>query len=260
MQRPGEWDVFRWNGLRHAPSAYASRPDRAGFMAREGLPDYIMALPSSWDELKARVSSNMRKNLRKAYDFFERDGFSFVFRSAGEPDAVRSAIERFLALHAARSAVDGMIYHENKFSKPHTLAFLLEYTKSFAERDEVRIFELEVDGKTIASRLAFIIGDDLYMYFTGYDPAWRRYSVMTILMSEIIKWAIGEGLKHVNLSTGNDQSKLRWKPEEIMFHDAVQVSPTARGWLAYRAFLAYEAASRRRTAWAQRAKPSRAAE
>jgi CelD/BcsL family acetyltransferase involved in cellulose biosynthesis len=84
------------------------------------------------------------------------------------------------------------------------------------------------------------------MYFAGYDPTWRRYSVMTILMSEIIKWAIANKFQRVNLSTGNDQSKLRWKPDEIVFHNAVQVSPTRRARLVFPAFVAYESWSRGR--------------
>ena len=82
-----------------------------------------------------------------------------------------------------------------------------------------------------------MLGPDLYLYFSGYDPSWRKYGVMTLLVTETIKWAIEHGLQRVNLSTGNDQSKLRWKPYEIIFRDAVQIAPTARGRCAY---LAYE--------------------
>jgi CelD/BcsL family acetyltransferase involved in cellulose biosynthesis len=66
---------------------------------------------------------------------------------------------------------------------------------------------------------------------------------MTILVCEMIKWAIAHGLQRVNLSTGNDQSKLRWKPVEVIFHDAVQVSPSRRGRLLFPAFRAYEGLS-----------------
>jgi CelD/BcsL family acetyltransferase involved in cellulose biosynthesis len=60
----------------------------------------------------------------------------------------------------------------------------------------------------------------------------------------MIKWAIEHSLQRVNLSTGKDLSKLRWKPVEIGLHDAVQISPSLRGKIAYRGFLAYEVLSR----------------
>ena len=82
------------------------------------------------------------------------------------------------------------------------------------------------------------------MYYTGYDPAWKTYSVMTVLVAETFKWAFAHGVERINLSTGRDQSKMRWKPREVLFRDAVQVSPTMRARAAFGAFLVYEALSR----------------
>jgi CelD/BcsL family acetyltransferase involved in cellulose biosynthesis len=63
---------------------------------------------------------------------------------------------------------------------------------------------------------------------------------------EIVKWSIAQGLDRVNLSTGSDQSKLRWKPKELVFSEAVQRSDTWRGRASFYGFLAYEALSRAR--------------
>lgn len=65
---------------------------------------------------------------------------------------------------------------------------------------------------------------------------------MTTLMSETIKWAIDNGIRLVNLSTGKDLSKVRWRPAEIVYQNAMQIAPTFRGRLA---FLAYDALVRR---------------
>jgi CelD/BcsL family acetyltransferase involved in cellulose biosynthesis len=246
VRRPGEWDVFRWNGLHHAVSAYNSLLSRCEFIPRYERTDYIIELPRSWDELKARVSANMRKNLRKAYEFLERDGFGFVLRVAERPDDVQAALDRFLTLHAARSEAAGMIDHPNRFATSRARAFLVDYLHHLAARGQLRIFELDIGGKIVASRLTFVFEADLYTYFAGYDPAWKQYSVMTILVSEIIKWAVSHGMKRVNLSTGTDQSKLRWKPTELVFRDAVQISPTVRGRAAFQVFKAYEGLSRLR--------------
>jgi CelD/BcsL family acetyltransferase involved in cellulose biosynthesis len=240
LRHRDEWDVFRWNGLRDAPPAYNAPAGQSGFIVRAQLPDYIIELPRRWDELYAHVSSNMRKNLRKAYEFLDRDGFAFSLRVVERPVDVAAAVERFMILHAARSNATNMVHHPNKFSKPHARAFLFEHLHKMAENGQLRIFELEIDGTTVASRLAFVFESDLYLYFSGYSTAWTQYGVMTILVAEIIKWAIAGGLRRVNLSTGKDQSKLRWKPVEVVLHDAVQVAPTGRARLAFRAFRAYE--------------------
>jgi hypothetical protein len=44
-----------------------------------------------------------------------------------------------------------------------------------------------------------------------------------------MKYAIGERLGSVNLSTGRDRSKLRWRPEEVMFHEALLISNAPLG-------------------------------
>ena len=240
-----EWDVFRWAGLRYDADTYMQSHCRCFFRSRKNLPDYILDLPGSWEELRLRVSSNMRKNLRKPYELLERGGFITGIRVTERPDGVAPAMERFLALHSARAEAADMISHPHKFGQQHIRAFLSDYLHCLAKRGELRIFELEIGGSAVASRLAFRLGSDLYLYFAGYDPAWKDYSVMTVLMAEIVKWAIAHGIERVNLSTGHDQSKVRWKPREVLFSDAVLVSPTQRARMAFRALQAYETLRKR---------------
>ena len=250
--RCNEWDVLRWAGLRHPVDTYDTERTPSAFIAREGLPDFIVELPKSWNDLRRNVSSNMRKNLRKCYEFLERDGFAVTMRVTERPDGVGAAMARFLGLHAARADAAGMISHPDKFAQTRERAFFGDYLQGAADRGELRIFELEIGGAVVASRVAFLIGSDLYLYFAGYDPAWKSYSVMTVLMSEVFKWAFARGVERVNLSTGRDQSKERWKPREVLFGNAIQISPTWRAQAAFGPFRAYEALSRARVKAAER--------
>ena len=246
LARRGEWDVFRWVGLRHFADAYRAPHLSGTFVPRDELLDYIVELSGRWEDLRQRLSFNMRKNLRKTYKLLERDGFAFTLRVTEGPDGVAPAMARFFALHAARAEAADMLFHPNKFVQPHVRAFFADYLHRAAERGELRIFELEIGGIVVASRIALLLGSDLYMHLAGYDPAWKNYSVMTVLVTEMIKWAFAHGVERINLSTGRDQSKMRWKPREVLFRDAVQVSPTMRARAAFGAFLVYEALSRAR--------------
>jgi CelD/BcsL family acetyltransferase involved in cellulose biosynthesis len=248
LGRRDEWDVFRWSGLRHPVDTYGALCPPCTFMAREDLPDFVLDLPKSWNDLRLQVSSNMRKNLRKAYEFLERDGFAITLRVTERPDGVGPAMARFLALHAARADAVGMIFHPDKFARARERDFFWDYLRGAADRGELRIFELEIGGAVVASRIAFLIGSDLYLYFAGYDPAWKSYSVMTVLMTEVFKWSLAQGVERVNLSTGRDQSKERWKPRQVLFGNAVQISPTWRARAAFGPFHAYEALGRARVA------------
>ena len=86
-----------------------------------------------------------------------------------------------------------------------------------------------IAGEAVALRLGFVHDDELYLYYSGYDPAWGRYSVMTTVVAEAIKWAIGQGFGRVNLSTGSDVSKTRWRPSHVEYVEGVQPAAGLRG-------------------------------
>ena len=81
-----------------------------------------------------------------------------------------------------------------------------------------------------------MLGDELYLYYSGYDINWARFSVMTTVVAESIKWAIAHRLKIINLSHGHDISKIRWDPKAVMFCSALRLSSTRRARLAFRAY------------------------
>jgi CelD/BcsL family acetyltransferase involved in cellulose biosynthesis len=105
-----------------------------------------------------------------------------------------------------------------------------------AQRGQLRIFQIEIGGQVVATRIGFVLGRELYLYYSGYDVQWGRFSVMTTVVAEAIKWAIGERLAIVHLSTGHDVSKLRWDPHELPYRSAVQLGPGRRSHLAFRAY------------------------
>jgi hypothetical protein len=87
---------------------------------------------------------------------------------------------------------------------------------------------LWVDGELVASRLALPVGDTLYLYHSGFSPAWWWYGVSTTLTAECLKWAINAGFRDVNLSTGWDYAKTRWRPDERNLTEWRMVAPSAR--------------------------------
>jgi CelD/BcsL family acetyltransferase involved in cellulose biosynthesis len=246
LHRSGcRWDLLRWQGLRSLPPPVSGR---GGPLQTGALPDYVLRLPASWQQLLAGVSSNMRKSVRKAYEFLERDGHAFAFRAV---DAPSGALDEFFRLHGARAGVADMHFkHPDRFGNPTARAFMTDVANAMARQGRLKIFELEIGGEIVASRLAFLHERELYLYYSGYDPAWRKYSIMTTLMSEILRWGIGQGLAVVNLSTGNDLSKLRWQPEEICYLAAEE---RRSGWRGRMLSCAFEAttAARRAVFWAK---------
>jgi len=175
----------------------------------------VLDLPTTWEEFRAGLKRNIRESLRHCYNSLKRDGHAFTMTLASSPDAVREAVEVLFVLHALRAAMPGTIEHPNRFAGAGLRQFLQEACGELAARDIARVFQLTIDGRVVASRIGFEVGDSLYLYYSGFDPDWSKYSVMTTVVAEAIKYAIQRGLKTVNLSPGNDVSKTRWSPREV---------------------------------------------
>ena len=86
-------------------------------------------------------------------------------------------------------------------------------------------------------RLGFIVGDSLYLYYSGYDPIWARYGVMTTTVAEVLKYAIACGIKTVNLSSGQEVSKTRWGPRQVDCGSAYEANTRIRSRLARSAYV-----------------------
>jgi CelD/BcsL family acetyltransferase involved in cellulose biosynthesis len=125
------------------------------------------------------------------------------------------------------------VRHVDAFSAAAARRFLTDLCVRLSPGGGVRFFEIRIGAAIVASRIGFVVGDSLYFYNSGFDPRWARYSVMTTTLAEAIKWAIGAGFRSVNLSTGADEAKLRWRPEQIAYRTAVQTSPSLRSRLAH---------------------------
>ena len=229
LDKTDDWDTLAWSGL---PSGEDFHGDlEQTFTDVEWLApisDFVLPLPDTWDEFKGRLSRNIKESIRKCYNAPRRDGLDLGFEVISNGSRVSGALDDFFRLHSERADLGGTVEHNDVFADPRSRAFLIDVCQKFARRGLLRIFVTTLDGKTIATRIGFALGDSLYLYYSGFDPEYRRYSVMTRTVAEAIRYAIDEGFTSVNLSTGNDRSKTRWGPKERIFSNAYVVAPSRR--------------------------------
>ena len=113
--------------------------------------------------------------------------------------------------------------------------FLTEYSLAMASRKKAHIFELAVNGRRVATQLAFTMDKDLWMYTSGFDPDWRRYGVMTMLTVEIMQWAMRSGYEIVNLSVRVRQGKNPLAPVGGCLFTTPGMRARSSGWFAMQA-------------------------
>jgi len=226
----GEWDSLTLSGV-------PKEGELVGFIASsypnaewtKDTPDFVLTLTPTWEEFKGKLSRNIKESLRKCYNSLKRDGHVFTLEVTTARVDVAAALDRFFFLHQARADLAGTITHRNVFDASMARRFLVDVCERFAERGMLRIFSLKIGDKTAAMRLGFVLGDSLYLYYSGFDPEFSKYSVMTTAVAEAIKYAIENRFATVNLSTGNDVSKTRWSPTEVIYRQVSIVSPSRRG-------------------------------
>jgi CelD/BcsL family acetyltransferase involved in cellulose biosynthesis len=234
-QRSDEWDWLVWNGVRKDSEAYAVLSEADDFEWRRETLDYVLLLPATWEELRASRSRNIKESLRKCYNSLKRASHRFEFRVVEDPSELPGALNGFFALHTRRANASHLVPHEDVFATPQARNLLLDLAVFPRQTWRLLVFQLEIAGSLVASRLGFLLGDELYLYFSGYDPDWAGFSVMTTTVAEAVKWAIDRQLRLVNLSPGTDVSKTRWGASVITTCEGVKLSQTRRARLAFRA-------------------------
>lgn len=214
-----DWDWIHWSGISAALAEALSRETTPQWC--ETSKDYVLDLPADWDRFRAGLKRNVRESVRHCYNSLRRDRHAFEFVVARERAEVLQALPRFFELHALRANMPWGTKHPNRFAGHSLQGFLYDLCASLAARDVVRVFQLKIGGEIVATRIGFVVGDSLYLYYSGFDPAWARYSVMTTTVAEALKYAIANGLTTANLSLTSEQSKLRWRPRLVEFHSAL---------------------------------------
>jgi hypothetical protein len=198
LDRVADWDWIHWCGLNgeFAETLSAGK----GLHWRAPVSDFVLDLPPSWDEFRSDLKRNIRESLRHCYNSLARHGHSFEFDVIESPRDLQPALSRFLHLHRMRAAFAQGVAHPDRFASPVSQEFLYAACERLAERGVLKLFALKIGGEAVAMRIGFEVGDALYLYYSGFDPKWWNFSVMTTTMAEAIKYAIGRGLRIVRPS------------------------------------------------------------
>ena len=235
LARIPDWDWIHWSGV---SEGFAAALNARGALRWEVPLSYFMLdLPASWEELRSSLKRNIRESLRHCYNSLKRDGHRFEFQVIEDPAGVRQGLDRYLALHTMRANATHKVVHPDRFASRISREFLYAICDRLAARGAVRLFALKIASQIVAMRLGFVVGDSLYLYYSGYDPLWARYSVMTTTVAEAIKYAIACGIKTVNLSPGREVSKMRWGPRQVDCGSVFEANTRLRSRLASTAYL-----------------------
>jgi CelD/BcsL family acetyltransferase involved in cellulose biosynthesis len=177
---------------------------RGHTVARGRKTEYLYrGLGATWDEFTRSLNKSLRDNVKYYPNLLRRAGHTMAFTSAGSPREVIEYLPMLFDLHRARARAPMRVRHQDYFAQPQRRAFFRSVCPALAALGRLRIGVLWLENL-----------DTLFLYYSGYEPAWSRFSVGLIATLESLRSSMIErGVRRIEFLAGGGQFKERWDPE-----------------------------------------------
>ncbi len=201
-----DWQHLDLWGLKESwptREAIASQARAAGYTVEEQLEAVAprVALPGSWEEYLGSLGKKDRHELRRKLRRILDGGARVELAVLSTQEEVARSMDLFFELHM------GSRQDKTDFMTPQMASFFRRMASAMAGEGLVRLFVLNLDSKPVASVFCFDAGSDLYMYNSGYDPAYASLSVGLVSKAMCLQWAIENGKQGVDFLRGDEPYK-----------------------------------------------------
>jgi CelD/BcsL family acetyltransferase involved in cellulose biosynthesis len=175
-----------------------------------------VCLPGTWDEYLNTLSKKDRHELRRKLRRLDSAGGDVALKVMTEAGEAATELDTLFRLMRISS------HHKEEFlDRPGMEAFFREMTATMAAEGMLRFYFLTFDGEAVASVLNFDLGGQLYMYNSGYDPAYSHYAVGLMSKTLLIKDAIENGRRCVDFLRGDESYKYDLGGKDQQVHRVV---------------------------------------
>jgi CelD/BcsL family acetyltransferase involved in cellulose biosynthesis len=203
-----DWDSA---DLRNMPEDSAWLPALQAALTRDGLWHQTedqdvcpyLPLPETWDEYLAKLPSKLRHEIKRKARRLESEAGEFSLEFATR-DTLAGDLERFVELHRSSEGPKG------KFMQPGMEIFFRRLADAFLDEEIFRLGFLRVKGERVAGAIGYRFGDRFYLYNSAFDHAWRPLSVGMVLVGEMIRACIEDGLTGFDMLKGGLEYKYRF--------------------------------------------------
>jgi CelD/BcsL family acetyltransferase involved in cellulose biosynthesis len=160
----------------------------------------VLDLPASYDEYLGSLSPRRRHEIRRKERRL-REALPDARLADATPETLAEDLDRFVELHRSSRGPKG------KFMGSGMELFFRRLGDALLADGVFRLAFLEAGGTRIASAVAFRDRDRLLLYNSAYDRSQAPLSPGIVLVAGVIRDAIDDGLRTVDMLKGN----LRYK-------------------------------------------------
>jgi CelD/BcsL family acetyltransferase involved in cellulose biosynthesis len=182
-------------------------------------------LPQTWEEYTRSLSKKHRGNITYYRKIIERD-FDCSLTTISEDDLARS-LDDLIRLHQLRWKKLHMpgAFYSSKVRRFHHLV-----APKLLKANLLKLYRLELNGQAAALLYCLSSPTTSHYYIGGFDPAFSKYSVGTVLIAHAIEDSIRDGKHMFDFLRGTEPYKYRWNVRE---HTNFRVEMRRGGWRSH---------------------------
>jgi len=159
-------------------------------------------LPGDFEEYVAGLSKKDRHELRRKMRNFEAAG-AVGFTTLSDPGSMLGALDGlFHLMRISRGDKD-------EFLTPQMESFFRDLVATFGALGKVSMSTLTLDGQAVAMTLAFEDETAIYLYNSGYDPAFSHLAAGLVSKAYAIRDSIERGKRRFDFLRGEEEYKRR---------------------------------------------------
>jgi CelD/BcsL family acetyltransferase involved in cellulose biosynthesis len=181
------------------------------FEVRSSHEALFIPLVGGWQTYLNNRTPRFRKTLRNVVNRIERLGVVEVKCYRGQEADDQTIQKLFSVSDSSWKISDGIAIT----SQTRRMRFFEDLLLAVAQRGDVHVWMLEVNGTAIASEIQVIDGRTVYALRSDYDERYADSSPGVYLQVEILQHLFSSSYESYNLGVGLNPYKLRWADQRL---------------------------------------------
>lgn len=198
-----EWDRCALGPLApDSPLASAALPNGWDRVVTHGEPCPVLDVSNG---IELAIPRRFLRQLRYAGRRLAREA-TLRFECA-DCDTAGACLDILAGLHERRWRTRG---EAGVLADREALAFHRDAVSELTRSDVARLYVLSVNDEPVAALYGLVAGLRFHYYIGGFDPAFERHSVGSLVLLHAIERAVAEGATQVDFLRGAEAYKYRW--------------------------------------------------
>lgn len=192
------------------------------FSYNKNLKAYKTVLPANWDTYLSGMNKRLRSDSRRQIRRMEKMG-SVGFVPAENPENKTKIIQSMIKQKSRRFRETGV---RNILAISEYQQFYEGLANISSENFKVHCSCLNVNDFTVATHVGIVDASTFYYLMPAHEGGdWEKYSPGRLLLLELLKWSIENGLQFFDFTAGEDPYKKKWSDTEIdLFENIIPLS------------------------------------